>query len=205
MKQIFFMSPCRYTGYGFTRLMENIPGQSINVTTVSDHQPVLEHISQVSDSRHSPAAIVVDLTHHERTVLAQALWFLWNLSVLYSEGTIPHRIPCVLLGNREMPESTVYPYAWITPSQPVARLQALFLKILTMPVPWMRGMYRFKHLNNKERQVINLCLKGISVRGIAAYMDITYREACAARRSAIRKIGLRNRNEYAFLVGRTFL
>ncbi|WP_410700069.1 MULTISPECIES: response regulator transcription factor [Citrobacter] len=205
MKQIFFMSPCRYTGYGFTRLMESIPGHAVRVIPVSDHYQVLQYMSQESDSLRRPSAVVVDLTSHERSVLALALWFLWNLSVLYSEGRISRRVPCVLLGNRKTLENTAYPYAWVTPSQSVRGLQNFFLKVLSMPGPWMRGMYGFKHLSDKEQRVINACLKGMSVRDIAERMEITYRNVCAARQSAFRKIGLRNRNEYALLMGRIFL
>ncbi|EPQ0972547.1 helix-turn-helix domain-containing protein [Citrobacter farmeri] len=66
-------------------------------------------------------------------------------------------------------------------------------------------MYGFKHLSDRERRVINACLKGMPVRDIAELMEITYRNVCAARQSALRKIGLRNRNEYVLLMGKLFL
>nr|EKW5935526.1 helix-turn-helix transcriptional regulator [Citrobacter farmeri] len=138
-------------------------------------------------------------------MLALALWFLWNLSVLYSEGRISRQVPCVLLGNRKTLENTAYPFSWVTPSQSVGGVQSFFLKVLTTPAPWMRGMYGFKHLSDRERRVINACLKGMPVRDIAELMEITYRNVCAARQSALRKIGLRNRNEYVLLMGKLFL
>lgn len=205
MKQIFFMSPCRYTGSGFSRIMESIPGHRVEVVPVSDHRQILQHMRAGLHSLQKSSAIVVDLTSHERSVLALSLWFLWNLSVLYSKGRVPGRFPCVLLGKPESLDNTSYPYVWVSPYQTAGQLQDFFVKVLTTPAPYIRRMYGFKHLTDKERRVINSCLKGVSVRDIAEYIQTSYRNVCFHRQSALKKVGLRNRNEYVLLMGREFL
>ena len=71
MKQIFLMSQCQYTHLGLSELMESAGKQRV---------------------------IVVDLTCHESSVTVKALWFLWNLSVLYSERHELRDSPCIFPG-----------------------------------------------------------------------------------------------------------
>ncbi|WP_201478864.1 helix-turn-helix transcriptional regulator [Escherichia coli] len=185
--------------------MENIPGHAVDVVPVSKHQQIVMLMQTEFYSLQKSSAIVVDLTSHERTVLALSLWFLWNLSVLYYEGSIPEQIPCILLGKSELPAATCYPFVRVSPSQSGKQLQDFFLNVLNTPATYVRGMHEFKPLSNKERQVINLCLSGVPLSRIAEHMQITYCTVSGYRQSALRKIGLKNRNEYMLLTGMTFL
>ena len=205
MKRIYFVSPCQYTVSGFSALMEAIPGHSIRVFALNDMRQLLHYLNAEPGVRQLPSVIVVDVTNHERSFLALSLWFLWNLSVLYSEGRIPARIPCLVLGRKEALGKAKYPFVSICPSQRVRKLQDAFIKALTAPGPYIRKMYEFRHLSSKERFVINACLKGMSVRSIAEVLNTTYRSVYFCRQSAIKKIGLRNLNEFTLLMGRSFL
>ena len=86
MKQIFLMSQCQYTRLGLFAVMESAGQHAVQVISVETPEQIVSHI--LSD-RHLPgkqSVIVVDLTCHEPSVIVKTLWFLWNLSVLYSDS-----------------------------------------------------------------------------------------------------------------------
>lgn len=201
MKNILFMSPCKYTFLGLSELMSAIPEHAVQLTPVSTPNNIFDFIHK----GFFPSAIVVDLSVSERTVLAQSIWFLWNLSVLYAEKKIPEIIPCILLGDNTLPEGTNYPFVWVSPFLSKEILQKNFLKILNNPIIYTRKTYRLKRLSDNERIVINNVLQGFSVKDIAGTMQITAKRVFSFRRNALKKIGLRNRNEYSLLIGKSFL
>lgn len=205
MKRIYLVSPCEYTAFGFSTLMEAIPGHSIRVILVNETRQLLHYLNAEPGIRQQPSVLVVDMTYHERSVMALALWFLWNLSVMYSDGRIPARIPCIILGRNDTLNKDIYPFASICPSLPVQQLQNLIIETLTTPDPYIRKMYAFRRLSNEERFVINAYLKGMSVNEIAEIMKIPYRKVNYYRHSAIKKIGLGKQNEYILLMGKLFL
>ncbi|WP_370608752.1 LuxR C-terminal-related transcriptional regulator [Citrobacter portucalensis] len=205
MKQIFLMSQCQYTRLGLFELIESAGKHAVQVISVETPEQIVSHI--LSD-RHLPgkqSVIVVDLTCHEASVMVKALWFLWNLSVLYSERQELSKTPCILLGYHGTLNNNRYPFVRISPSQGLRQLQNTFLRILTVPSRYIRREHGFKRLSANERRVINYLLAGDTVNDIAKRMRIHYRNVCYYRQRAIFKIGLRNRNDIAWIMNRTFL
>ncbi len=200
MKKIFFITPCQYTKLGFGKIIETISDYSVDIVTVSEPEEIIEHAGH-----HITSVIVIDLAHCENSVLASSLWFLWNLSVLYSEGRIPAEIPCILLGDKYSLSDAKYPFIWISPRQSANNLRMFFMKVLTTPECYMREMYGFTHFSDKERFVINQHLNGLSAFQIARRMQTTYKDVVTSRQKAMKKIGLRNRNEVILLMGKKFL
>ncbi|EPJ0883838.1 TPA: LuxR family transcriptional regulator, partial [Citrobacter freundii] len=137
--------------------------------------------------------------------MVKALWFLWNLSALYSEHQGLRGIPCILLGCQQTLDNIRHPFAWISPSQGLRQLQNIFLRILAHPSRYIKGGHRYTRLSVNERRVMNYLLGGDTVSDIAKRMRIHYRNVCYYRQRAIFKIGLRNRNDIAWIMNRTFL
>lgn len=205
MKQIFLMSQCQYTRLGFFELIESAGEHAVQVISVETPEQIVSHI--LSD-RHLPrkqSVIVVDLTCHEAPVKVKALWFLWNLSVLYSEHRELGGIPCILFGCQRTLDNIQHPYVWVSPSQDLYQLQNIFIRILKLPYRYIKGGCKYKRLSVNERRVINYLLGGDTVNDIAKRMRIHYRNVCYYRKRAIFKIGLRNRNDIAWIMNRTFL
>ncbi|TGB64113.1 LuxR family transcriptional regulator [Escherichia sp. E4930] len=205
MKQIFLMSQCQYTRLGLLAVMESAGQHAVQVISVETPEQIVSHI--LSD-RHLPGkqrVIVVDLTCHESSVTVRALWFLWNLSVLYSERHELREIPCFLFGHKEGRNNIRYPFVWISPSQNFRQLKNTFLHILAVPSLYISSGYGLQRLSVNERRVINELLSGETVSDIAKRMEIHYSNVCYYRQKAIFKIGLRNRNDIAWIMNRTFL
>ncbi|EHA0861472.1 LuxR family transcriptional regulator [Salmonella enterica] len=205
MKQIFLMSECQYTRLGIFELIESAGKHAVQVISVETPEQIVSHI--LSD-RHLPgkqSVIVVDLTCHEAPVMVKALWFLWNLSVLYSERQELSETPCILLGYHWALNNNRYPFIRISPSQGFHQLQNAFLRILAVPSRYISSRHGFQRLSVNERRVINALLGGETVNDIAKRMQIHYRNVCYYRQRAIFKIGLRNRNDIAWIMNRTFL
>ncbi|HHZ8738775.1 TPA: LuxR C-terminal-related transcriptional regulator [Escherichia coli] len=205
MKQIFLMSQCQYTRLGLFAVMESAGKHAVPVISVETPEQIVSHI--LSD-RHLPGkqrVIVVDLTCHESSVTVRALWFLWNLSVLYSECHELREIPCILFGHKEERNNIRCPFAWVSPSQNFHQLKNIFQRILAVPSRYISSGYGFQRLSANERQVINALLSGEAISDIAKRMQIHYSNVCYYRQKAIFKIGLRNRNDIAWIMNRTFL
>ena len=205
MKQIFLMSQCQYTRLGLFKLIESTGEHAVQVISVEAPEQIVSHI--LSD-RHLPgkqSVIVVDLICHEAPVMVRALWFLWNLSVLYSEHHELRGTPCILFGCQRTLNNVRHPFAWISPSQGLRQLQSIFLRILAHPSRYIKGWHRYTRLSVNKRRVINYILAGDTVSDIAKRMQIHYRNVCYYRQRAIFKTGLRNRNDIAWIMNRTFL
>ncbi|MEG0716732.1 MAG: helix-turn-helix transcriptional regulator [Hafnia sp.] len=206
MKQIFLISPCQYTHFGFSELMEaTVQEHAVQVISVETPEQIVSHILSDRPAPVKKSVIVVDLTCHEAFVMVNALWFLWNLSVLYSECSKLRGIPCILLGYQGALNNIRYPFVRISPSLGVHQLRNIFLRILAVPSLYIRRGHGFKRLSVNERRVINAVLSGETVSDIAERMQIHYRNVCYYRQRAIFKIGLRNRNEIAWIMNRKFL
>lgn len=205
MKQIFLMSQCQYTRLGLFELIESTGEHAVQVIFVETPEQIVSHI--LSD-RHLPgkqSVIVVDLSCHEAPAMVKALWFLWNLSALYSEHHELRGAPCILFGCQRALNNVRHPFAWISPSQGLRQLQSIFLRILAHPSRYIKGGHRYTRLSVNERRVMNYLLGGDTVSDIAKRMRIHYRNVCYYRQRAIFKIGLRNRNDIAWIMNRTFL
>lgn len=85
MKQLFLMSQCQYTRLGLFAVMESAGQHAVQVISVETPEQIVSHILSDGHLPGKQRVIVVDLTFHESSVTVRALWFLWNLSVLYSE------------------------------------------------------------------------------------------------------------------------
>ncbi|CNF76397.1 Bacterial regulatory proteins%2C luxR family [Yersinia enterocolitica] len=204
MKQIFLMSQCQYTRLGLFKLIESAGEHPVQVISVETPEQIASHI--LSD-RHAPGkqnVIVVDLTCHEAPAMVKALWFLWNLSVLYSERRELGGVPCILFGCQRTLDNIRHPFVWVSPSQGLRQLQNVFLRILAIPSRYIRE-HKIKRLSVNERRVMNYLLGGKAAGDIATRMQINYRNVCYYRQRAIFKIGLRNRNDIAWIMNRTFL
>lgn len=205
MKQIFLMSQCQYTRLGLSELVESAGKHAVQVISVETPEQIVSHIQS---DRHLPrkqSVIVVDLTCHEAPVMVKTLWFLWNLSVLYSEHHELRGTPCILFGCQRTLDNIRHPFVWVSPSQSLRQLQSVFLRILALPFQYIRRAHGFKSLSANERRVMNYLLGGETVDDIAKRMQIHYRNVCYYRQRAIFKIGLRNRNDIAWIMNRTFL
>lgn len=205
MKQIFLMSQCQYTRQGLSELVESAGKHAVQVISVETPEQIVSHIQS---DRHIPgkqSVIVVDLTCHEAPVMVKTLWFLWNLSVLYSEYHELRGTPCILFGCQRTLDNIRHPFVWVSPSQSLRQLQSVFLRILALPFRYIRRAHGFKSLSVNERRVMNYLLGGETVDDIAKRMQIHYRNVCYYRQRAIFKIGLRNRNDIAWIMNRTFL
>lgn len=205
MKQIFLMSQCQYTRLGLSELIESAGKHAVQVISVETPEQIVSHIQS---DRHLPgkqSVIVVDLTCHEAPVMVKTLWFLWNLSVLYSEHHELRGTPCILFGCQRALDNIRHPFVWVSPSQSLRQLQSVFLRILALPSRYIRRSHGFKSLSVNERRVMNYLLGGDAVDDIAKRMQIHYRNVCYYRQRAIFKIGLRNRNDIAWIMNRTFL
>ena len=206
MKQIFLISPCQYTRFGFSELMETpVQEHAVQVISVETPEQIVLHILSNRSVPGKQRVIVVDLTYHEASVMVKALWFLWNLSVLYSECRELREIPCILLGPKGILNNIRYPFARVSPSQSFHRLRNIFMHILAAPSRYIRRGYGFKRLSVNERQVINSILAGETVSDIAYRMRIHQRNVYYYRQRAIFKIGLRSRHDIAWIMSREFL
>ncbi|EPB4368943.1 LuxR C-terminal-related transcriptional regulator [Citrobacter freundii] len=206
MKQIFLISPCQYTRFGFSELMETTAQEhAVQVISVETPEQIVLHTLSDRFVPGKQRVIVVDLTCHEAPVMVRALWFLWNLSVLYSECRELRGIPCILLGPQGGLNNIKYPFARVSSSLSLHQLRNVFLHILSAPSRYIRRGYGFKRLSVNERRVMNYLLDGDTVSDIAKRMRIHYRNVCYYRQRAIFKIGLRNRNDIAWIMNRTFL
>jgi len=188
---------------GFSALIGGISENSIRVIPIKDSWEILDNIN--FDTQQKSSIIVVDMTYYERSLIVISLWFLWNLSVLYSEGKISSKIPCIVLGCNGVLDKKIYPFARICPSQPVNKLKSIIIEALTTPSNNFTKPSKFRRLNSKERYVVNSSLNGMPLKEIAANMKITDRKANYYRYSAIKKIGLQKQYEYALLMGKIFL
>ena len=205
MKQIFLMSQCQYTRLGLSELIESAGKHAVQVISVEAPEQIVSHILSDSHLHGKKRVIVVDLTCHESSVMVKALWFLWNLSVLYSERHELRVTPCILFGHQGEMSNIRYPFPWVSPLQDLRQLQNIFLRILAVPSRYINNGYGFQRLSVNERRVINALLGGETVSDIAKRMQIHYRNVCYYRQRAIFKIGLRNRNDIAWIMNRTFL
>lgn len=205
MKQIFLMSQCQYTRLGLSELTESAGKHAVQVISVETPEQIVSHILSDRHISVKQSVIVVDLTCHEAPVMVKALWFLWNLSVLYSERRELGGIPCILFGCQRTLDNVRHPFVWVSPSQGLRQLQNTFLRILTVPSRYIRREHGFKRLSVNERRIMNYLLAGDTVNDIAKRMQIHYRNVCYYRQRAIFKIGLRNRNDIAWIMNRTFL
>lgn len=205
MKQIFLMSQCQYTRLGLSELIESAGKHAVQVISVETPEQIVSHIQSDRDLSGKQSVIVVDLTCHEAPVMVKTLWFLWNLSVLYSEHHELRGTPCILFGCQRTLDNIRHPFAWVSPSQSLRQLQSVFLRILALPSRYIRRAHGFKSLSVNERRVMNYLLGGETVDDIAKRMQIHYRNVCYYRQRAIFKIGLRNRNDIAWIMNRTFL
>ncbi|MEE6893322.1 hypothetical protein [Escherichia sp. MOD1-EC6842] len=95
MKQIFLMSQCQYTHLWLSELMESAGKHAVQVISVETPEQIVSHIQSDNHLPGKQRVIVVDLTCHESSVMVKALWFLWNLSVLYSERHELRGTPCI--------------------------------------------------------------------------------------------------------------
>lgn len=205
MKNIFFVSPCQYTRLGFSALTGAIEGPTIQVINVDTPEQIVSHINSDRLSTRKQYAIVVDMSSHEASVMVSALLFLWNLSVLTLEYKALQEIPCVLLGNESHLRRVKYPFVRVSPSQSIIQLKNFFLHLLMVPSRYIRRVNEPGRFNKKERCVINAVLEGENLSDIAKKMQVSYRNICYYRQRAILKIGLRNRNEIAWLMSRKLL
>lgn len=205
MKQIFLMSQCQYTRLGLSELTESAGKHAVQVISVETPEQIVSHIQSDRDLSGKQSVIVVDLTCHEAPVMVKTLWFLWNLSVLYSEHHELRGTPCILFGCQRTLDNIRHPFVWVSPSQSLRQLQSVFLRILALPSRYIRRAHGFKSLSVNERRVMNYLLGGETVDDIAKRMQIHYRNVCYYRQRAIFKIGLRNRNDIAWIMNRTFL
>lgn len=205
MKQIFLMSQCQYTRLGLLAVMESAGKHAVPVISVETLEQIVSHILSDSHLPRKQRVIVVDLTCHESSVMVKALWFLWNLSVLYSERRELRLIPYFLFGHKEGRNNIRYSFAWISPSQNFRQLKNIFLHILVVPSLYISSGYGLQRLSVNERRVINELLSGETVSDIAKRMGIHYSNVCYYRQNAIFKIGLRSRNDIAWIMNRTFL
>lgn len=205
MKQIFLMSQCQYTRLGLSELIESAGKHAVQVISVETPEQIVSHIQSDRDLSGKQSVIVVDLTCHEAPVMVKTLWFLWNLSVLYSEHHELRGTPCILFGCQRTLDNIRHPFVWVSPSQSLRQLQSVFLRILALPSRYIRRAHGFKSLSVNERRVMNYLLGGDTVDNIAKRMQIHYRNVCYYRQRAIFKIGLRNRNDIAWIMNRTFL
>lgn len=206
MKQIFLMSQCQYTRLGLSELIESAGEHAVQVIPVETPEQIVSHI--LSDRHAAPGkqnVIVVDLTCHEAPAMVKALWFLWNLSALYSECRELDGVPCILFGCQRTLDNIRHPFVWVSPSQSLRQLQSVFLRILALPSRYIRRAHGFKSLSVNERRVMNYLLGGDTVDDIAKRMQIHYRNVCYYRQRAISKIGLRNRNDIVWIMNRAFL
>ena len=205
MKQIFLMSQCQYTRLGLFAVMESAGQHAVQVISVETPEQIVSHILSDGHLPGKQRVIVVDLTCHESSVTVRALWLLWNLSVLYSERHELRGTPCILFGHQEGRNNIRYPFTWISPSQNFHQLKNIFQRILAVPSRYINSGYGFQRLSANERQVINALLSGEAVSDIAKRMQIHYSNVCYYRQKAIFKIGLRNRNDIAWIMNRKFL
>lgn len=204
MKQIFLMSQCQYTRLGLSELIESAGKHAVQVISVETPEQIVSHIQSDRHLSGKQSVIVVDLTCHEAPVMVKTLWFLWNLSVLYSEHHELRGTPCILFGCQRTLDNIRHPFVWVSPSQGLRQLQNVFLRILATPSRYIRE-HKIKRLSVNERRVMNYLLGGETVDDIAKCMRIHYRNVCYYRQRAIFKIGLRNRNDIAWIMNRTFL
>lgn len=205
MKQIFLMSQCQYTRLGLSELIESAGKHAVQVISVETPEQIVSHIQSDGRLPGEQSVIVVDLTCHEAPMMVWAVWFLWNLSVLYSEHHALRGTPCILFGCQRTLDNIRHPFVWVSPSQSIRQLQSVFLRILALPSRYIRRAHGFKSLSVNERRVMNYLLGGETVDDIAKRMQIHYRNVCYYRQRAIYKIGLRNRNDIAWIMNRTFL
>ncbi|WP_236487866.1 LuxR C-terminal-related transcriptional regulator, partial [Escherichia coli] len=110
-----------------------------------------------------------------------------------------------LFGHQEGRNNIRYPFTWISPSQNFHQLKNIFLRILAVLSRYISSGYGFQRLSANERQVINALLGGETVSDIAMRMQTNYSNVCYYRQKAIFKIGLKNRNDIAWIMNRKFL
>lgn len=174
MKQIFLISQCQYTHLRLSELMESAGKHAVQVISVETPEQIVSHIQSDNHLPGKQRVIVVDLTCHESSVMVKALWFLWNLSVLYSERHELRGTLCILFGHQGGLNNIRNPFTWVSPSQNFRQLKSIFLHILVVLSRYISSGYGFKRLSVNERRVINALLGGETVSDIAWIMNRTF-------------------------------
>lgn len=186
---IFLVSPCEYLHRGLESLMSDSP---VRIIRVSRPEEITAHPVSSADNR----LVLVSLPSMLST--AGAGWmFLWRLSVLRSQGAIPGRLSCLLMGDRKRWDDPAGGYDWL-PCRDVLSVRETLLRILEWPE---RPVRLPLPLSPRQREILDGTLAKKTVSQIARELGVTDRAVFASRRALMTKMGLRNRMELMGLAG----
>ncbi|EDJ0842876.1 hypothetical protein GEY90_22855 [Salmonella enterica subsp. enterica] len=164
----------------------------VRIIRVSRPEEITAHPVSSADNR----LVLVSLPSMLST--AGAGWmFLWRLSVLRSQGAIPGRLSCLLMGDRKRWDDPAGGYDWL-PCRDVLSVRETLLRILEWPE---RPVRLPLPLSPRQREILDGTLAKKTVSQIARELGVTDRAVFASRRALMTKMGLRNRMELMGLAG----
>ncbi|EBV0313662.1 hypothetical protein EBK54_24660 [Salmonella enterica subsp. enterica] len=186
---IFLVSACEYMHRGLELLMSDSP---VRIIRISRPEEILAYPVSPADNR----LVLVSLPSVLSAAVAGRV-FLWRLSVLRSQGAIPGRLSCLLVGDRERWGDPAGGYDWL-PCRDVLSVRETLLRILEWPE---RAGGRLQPvrlplpLSPLQRAILEGTLAKKTVSQIARELGVTNRAILASRRVLMTKMGLRNRME----------
>lgn len=189
--KVIIVTLCSYTVIGISLLFPEA-----EVTQVKNPEDLIEIISG------RDTVIIVDLPRNDiRTSVCSRL-FLYNLNRLCSVRVFCSQVPYVLLLGEDRGDFLIpYPHcSWISTALPVDLIRARVIKYMTRP---SLNNCRCKVLTNHQYFVLMETLKGKGVSEISNEMNLCVKHILQLRLSAIKRIGLRNLNELAWVMGQT--
>ncbi|EDL5735529.1 TPA: helix-turn-helix transcriptional regulator [Salmonella enterica] len=181
---IFLVSPCEYLHRGLESLMSDSP---VRIIRVSRPEEITAHPVSSADNR----LVLVSLPSMLSTAVAGRM-FLWRLSVLRSQGAIPGRLSCLLMGDRKRWDDPAGGYDWL-PCRDVLSVRETLLRILEWPERLLRPVRLPLPLSPRQREILDGTLAKKTVSQIARELGVTDRAVFASRRTLMTKMGLRNR------------
>ncbi|EMX8376850.1 helix-turn-helix transcriptional regulator [Salmonella enterica] len=192
---IFLVSACEYMHRGLESLMSDSPARVIRV---SRPEEILAYPVSPADNR----VILVSLPSVLSAAVAGRV-FLWRLGVLRSQGAIPGRLSCLLVGDRERWDDLSGGYDWL-PCRDVLSVREMLLRVLEWPVragcvPWPVRLVL--PLSPRQQAILDGILSRKTVSQIARELGVTDRAILASRRALMTKMGLRNRMDLMGLAG----
>ncbi|CAD6107169.1 helix-turn-helix transcriptional regulator [Escherichia coli] len=192
---IFLVSSCEYLHRGLESLMSGSPARIIRV---SRPEEIRAYPVSPADNR----VVLVSLP----SVLSAAVVgrvFLWRLGVLRSQGVIPGRLSCLLVGRRERWDDPAGGYDWLH-SGDVQSVRKALLRVLECPEcaeRVRRPEQLTLPLSPRQQAILEGTLAKKRVSQIARELGVTDRAILASRRALMMKMGLRNRMELMGLAG----
>ncbi|EDQ9668274.1 TPA: hypothetical protein H2X16_004309 [Salmonella enterica] len=183
---IFLVSPCEYLYLGLESLMSDSP---VRIIRISRPEEITAYPVSSVDNR----LVLVSLPSMLSAAGAGRV-FLWRLSVLRSQGAIPGRLFCLLMGDRVRWGDTTGGYDWL-PCRDVLSVREMLLRILEWPGHVRQPGVLPLSLSPLQLAILEGTQAKKTVSQIARDLGVTDRAILASRRALMTKMGLRNRVE----------